>query len=115
MVAVVRKNKRRQSALRAAWRGAFVLRISLAAGSLVADLRLLAQAAKRSLEVRERLLHFVDLGTELVRVHPEAVPAAGALQCGVHLDLCDGLRELAAAIRAGQFDGLPVLQARGEQ
>lgn len=87
-----------------------VVGIDVQADGLQADLALFAQAAECSLEVRERLLHFVDLGAELVRVHPEAVAAAGASQCRVRLDLCDGLRELAAAIRAGQFDGLPVEQ-----
>ncbi len=85
-------------------------RISIAADAalLCADLELLADAANRSLQVRQRLLDFLDSGAEFVRVDGEALPAGPAGELRIRFELADGLRSLVVAVRAGQFDGLAV-------
>lgn len=85
-----------------------VLVLDVQAEGLHAQLSLLAQAAECSPQVCQRLLHLGNLGSELIRFDAEALPTAGAAQCRIRLDLSDGLRELALAVRAGQVDGLPV-------
>ena len=78
---------------------------------LCADLELLAQAAERSLQIRERLLDLLDGCAQLVRVHAEGLPAGRADEFRIQFQLADGLRDLAAAVRAGEFDGLFVQQS----
>lgn len=80
---------------------------------LLEDVELLAQAAETSLGVRQRLLDFLDSGAELVRIDLEALPTGVAGEVGVQLELADGLRCLAAAVRAGDFDGVAVEDVHG--
>jgi hypothetical protein len=75
------------------------------------DVQLLAQAAKCSLQVRQRLLELCDLLPELICLHAEGFPAGAAGEVRIRFDLPDGFRELARAVRAGQFDGLSVEDA----
>lgn len=81
--------------------------------ALVEDLELLAQAAETSLELRQRLLGFAQLGIDFVRIRPERLSAPAADKVGVQLELADGLRCLAAAVRAGDFDGVAVEDVHG--
>ena len=80
---------------------------------LLEDVELLAQAAETSLGVRQRRLDFLDSGAELVRIDLEALPTGVAGEVGVQLELADGLRCLAAAVRAGDFDGVAVEDVHG--
>lgn len=73
-----------------------------------ADIRLLAQAAQRSLQVRKRLLDLVDFVPELVRFDTDHSLATAACELRVRLELSDALLELVTAIRTCQFDGLVV-------
>lgn len=82
------------------------LTLRLDAAQAAADLELLSQAAERSLELRQRLLDLLDLAGELPGVHLVNLPAAGAADCRVRLDLPRRLAELASAVRAGEFDAL---------
>lgn len=82
------------------------LTIRLDATQAIADLELLSQAAERSLQLRQRLLDLFDLAGELPGVHLVNLPAAGAADCRVRLDLPHRLAELASAVRAGEFDAL---------
>lgn len=81
--------------------------------ALVEDLALLAQAAETSLELRQRLLGLSQLGVELVCLHSEGLAAPAADKVGVRFELADGLRCLAAAVRAGDFDAVAVEQVHG--
>jgi hypothetical protein len=82
-----------------------VLRID--AEALRQDLQLLAQAAERSIEVRERLLELGDLAAQFGCVHTDdGAAAAGELR--IRLEPTDGLRALLTAVRTGDVDGLPV-------
>ncbi len=91
--------------------GGQCIRIVGNSGALCADLELLAQAAKGSLQIRQFLLDFVDAGAQFVGVDREvfAAPAAGEL--GVQFELADGLRGLVAAVRAGHVDQFFVQQS----
>lgn len=71
---------------------------------LYADLELLAEFAKRSLEVQKRLLGFGDLRAHMRCVDADPAFAPGAGQLGVRLEFSNGLAELVSAVRAGQFD-----------
>lgn len=81
--------------------------------SLPDDLELLAKAAETSLGVRQRLLDFLDSGAELVRVDLESLPTGVAGEVRIQFELADGLRCLAAAVRAGDFDGVAVEDVHG--
>ena len=81
--------------------------------SVCADLQLLAQAAKRSLQVRERLLDFLNTGAQLVCIDSEGLTAGPAGELRIAFELSDGLRGLAAAVRAGEFDDLAVEHVHG--
>lgn len=74
--------------------------------ALCADIDLLTQAAQRSLHVRKVLVDFFGGLGEGACVHLEAGAAALAGQIRVEAKLCDRLAALAAAVRAGDFDGL---------
>jgi hypothetical protein len=76
-----------------------------------ADIQLLAQAAQRSMQVRQRLIDLVDFAPELVRFDTDHSLATAACELRIRLELSDALLELVAAIRAGQFDGLVVEDA----
>lgn len=82
------------------------LSLHIDAGQAVADLELLAQAAKRFPQVRQRLLDLGDFapGTRLVQAEPLAAKPAGDLRFVCQLP--HGVRQLAAAVRAGEFDAL---------
>jgi hypothetical protein len=71
---------------------------------LYADLELLAEFSKRSLEVHQRLLGFGDFCAQLRCVPAEPDFAPGAGQLGIRLEFSNGLAEFVAAVRAGQFD-----------
>lgn len=88
--------------------GGQCLRLASNSSVLCADLELLAQAADGSIEVRQRLLDFLDSGAEFVRVDRKALSACPAGQLRVEFELADGLRLLVLAVRAGEFDGLAV-------
>ena len=80
---------------------------------LLEDVELLAQAAETSLGIRQRLLDFLDSGAELVRIDLEALPTGVAGEVRIQFELADGLRCLAAAVRAGDFDAVAVEQVHG--
>jgi len=83
-----------------------VLKIQFDTDQALADLDLLAKAAERSLELRQRLLDLGDLGAHLRFVHVELAPAVPATHSRHRLELGDRLAELALAVRAGDFDAL---------
>ena len=76
-----------------------------------ADLELLAQAAERSLEIRQLLLDLVQGGAQFVCVDSEVLFAGPAGELRVQFQLADCLRDLVAAVRAGKFDGFAVQQS----
>lgn len=89
-----------------AGRAPALLTVRLDAIPALHDLELLAKAAQRSTHIRQRLLGLGDLRFELSRIQGEdllAVPAGDVVLC---LELADGLRDLAAAVRAGEFDAV---------
>ena len=73
---------------------------------LLADIELLTDAADRSLEVRNRLLRLGQPSLETFSPHLDALPTAGAFECRVGFQLPDAFRELARAVRAGDFGKL---------
>ena len=85
---------------------ALPLSIGIDAKGALADLELLAQAAKRSLQLRQRLLDLGDLGAHLRCVDLDLAAAEPAAQLRIRLELSDRLAELALAVRAGDFDAL---------
>lgn len=82
--------------------------LKLDANQVLAEIALLTQAAKGSLQVRQRLLGLGNLASHLVCFDDDAGPATPAGQLGVRLQFSDALLELVSAVRAGQFDGLVV-------
>jgi len=66
-----------------------------------ADLEVLRLAAERSPEVRDRLQGLIDSGAQLLRFHTEGGAAVRAGELWVDLELADGLRDVLAAVRAG--------------
>lgn len=84
------------------------IHLSLDADQARADIELLADAAKRSCEVRQRLLDLGDFAPQVVRVGAEGIAASGASHQRFRLELPDAVLELARAVRAGEFDGLAV-------
>lgn len=84
------------------------LNISVDVDQLKADIALLAQAAQRSLQVRQRLVDLGNLGPELVRFDVDDASATPAGELRIRLYLANALFELVAAVRAGQFDDLVV-------
>jgi len=78
--------------------------IDLDAGQALADLKLLAEAAELSLEVRHRLLDIAKPGFEAVCFDLDLASAAAAGECRIVLQLSDPLLALASALRAGDFD-----------
>ncbi len=75
--------------------------IDIDAAAALADLDLLAQAAERSLELRQLLLDLGDLGAHFRFVHVEHSAAKPATQLRYRLELSDRLAELVRAVRAG--------------
>ena len=73
---------------------------------LLADIELLTDAADRSLEVRNRLLGLGQPSLETFSSDLDALPTAGAFECRVGFQLPDAFRELARAVRAGDFGKL---------
>lgn len=84
------------------------VRIPVAVSGLAqvqADLALLADAAESSLEIRNALVGLLGGRSEAACVYVQQCSAtAGDLR--VELKLSHGLAVLAAALRAGDFDGL---------
>lgn len=75
--------------------------------SLLADIELLADAANRFPEVRNRLLRLGQPSLETVSSDIDALPTAGAFECRVGFQLPDAFRELARAVRAGSAHPIP--------
>ena len=73
---------------------------------LLADIELLTDAANRFPEVRNRLLGLGQPSLETFSSDLEATPTAGAFECRVGFQLPDAFRELARAVRAGDFGKL---------
>lgn len=86
------------------------LSIACDAAPLLADLDLLAQAAERSAQVCQRLLDLLDGGADLVCIRDEVLTAGPAGELRIEFEFADGLRDLLAAVRAGEFDGFVVQQ-----
>jgi hypothetical protein len=63
---------------------------------------LLAEAPECSLEVRDRLLGFLDSGLELSAVEID-LSTSGTGDLCARFKLADGFLELVAALRAGEF------------
>ncbi len=82
------------------------LRLTMDSDDAMADLQLLADAAGRLPKLRQALLDRGDFSAEvsLVQCNVHVAPGAGEL-CLV-LQLPERVRELAAATRAGEFDGV---------
>lgn len=82
------------------------VRLMLDSADAMADLQLLAESADRLPKLRQALLDLGDFSTEvsLLQGNVHAAPGAGDL-CFV-LQLPERVRELAAATRAGEFDGV---------
>lgn len=76
--------------------------------AVLADLALLERAANLSLQVRNRLVDLFQSGLELLWIDVEPLPAVPAGEVRIRLQLCDPLRELLAAVRAGNVDGVVV-------
>jgi hypothetical protein len=73
---------------------------------LVDDSRLLAQAAERSLQVRERLVSLGDLCGHARVVQVDNASAAGAGQVTLFCQYSQALADLVSAVRAGDIDAL---------
>ena len=84
--------------------GGVVLRVD--AAQMEADLALLAQAADLSGEVRQRLVNLGDLAAQVRCVNLDSALAAPAGEVWVRLEFADGLSQLVAAVRAGDFNRL---------
>ena len=78
------------------------------AASVQSDLALLTQAAKGSLQLRQRLLDLGNLGSHLRCVDADPALALDACEFGIRFEFSDALAQLVSAVRAGQFDGLVV-------
>lgn len=72
----------------------------------LADIELLAQAANRSLQVRHHLFNLCQPSLELAGLDLEVVPTVNASECGIRFQLPHAFRQLALALRAGEFDAL---------
>jgi hypothetical protein len=70
------------------------------------DCALLSEFAKRSLKLQQRLLDLGDFRAHVRCVDADPAFAPGAGQFGIRLEFSNGLAELVAAVRAGDFDGL---------
>lgn len=84
--------------------GACVVRVVAEEHESLAWIPLLAEAAGRSVELRQRLRKFLDGGPELRCVDVETLPTTAAGEVRIRLKLSDGLAELVRAVRAGEFD-----------
>lgn len=79
--------------------------LSCESAGLMADLALLENAAKLSPQFRSRLLRLGDLRAEVVGLDADGLPAAGACNGRIRLQLADGFRDLALALRAADVYG----------
>jgi hypothetical protein len=82
------------------------LHIAFDSTQACADLRLLADAAKRSIELRARIVGALESGEPLVGAVPKSGDAPGANTIRFRVDLSPPLRELVSTLRAGQASGL---------
>lgn len=73
---------------------------------LQADLQLLAQAAQRSLEIRNALVECFGTGVETSGVDIQSSSASTANELWVEAKLCDRLAGFVVALRAGDVDAL---------
>lgn len=73
---------------------------------LQADLQLLAQAAQRSLEIRNALFGLLDGLGEAAWVDIQSTATSTANELWVEAKLCDRLAGFVAALRAGDVDAL---------
>lgn len=86
--------------------GASTLVLVVDAAECLADIELLTQAANSSLQVRHHLFNLCQCGLELSSLNLEVVPTANASDCGIRFQLPHAFRQLALALRAGEFDAL---------
>jgi hypothetical protein len=84
--------------------GGVVLRVD--AAQMEADLALLAEAAHLSGEVRQRLIDLGDLAAQVRCVNLDGALATPTGEVWVRLEFADGLAQLVAAVRAGDFNHL---------
>ena len=84
------------------------------ASQVLADLKLLSDAADRSPQIRKRLLDLGNLGPELIRLDADDVAGTGAGEFGIRLQPSDLLLELVATVRADELDSLVVQEIRHE-
>jgi len=82
------------------------VRLMLDSTDADADLQLLADAAGRLPKLRQALLDFGDFSAEISLVQRNVHAAPGACDLCLVLQLPERVRELAAATRAGEFDGV---------
>jgi hypothetical protein len=84
--------------------GGLVIRLD--ASQIEADLVLLAEAAELSSEVRQRALDLGDLPAQIRCVNVHNAAAFPASELWIRLEFADGLAQLVAAVRAGDFNRL---------
>lgn len=68
------------------------------------DFALLSDLAKRSEQVRTRLLDLGDPSSHIRCVDADPAFAPGAGQHGIRFEFANGFADLVSAVRAGQFD-----------
>lgn len=73
---------------------------------LQVDLQLLAQAAQRSLEIRQTLVDCLGTGIEISGIDIQCSATSTANELWVEAKLCDRLAGFVAALRAGNVDAL---------
>jgi hypothetical protein len=82
------------------------VRLMLDTADAMADLQLLADAARGLPKVRQALLDLGDFSAEVSLFQCDVHVAPGAGNLCLVLQLPKRVRELAAATRAGEFDGV---------
>jgi hypothetical protein len=85
---------------------ACTLRLTMDAEAVLAELQLLVETAGRLPKLCQALLDLGDLSADFSWVQRDVATAPGAGEVCLVLQLPQRLRDLAAATRAGKFDGV---------
>jgi hypothetical protein len=92
-----------------------IVRVRLDVGAAIealAALSTLAKTSQRSPEIIDGLVYASEFLARLIRLDTDSSLASGTLELVVRLNPTDGLRILAAAIRAGESDAMVVEHMR---